>query len=39
MPFGLDLKSVLVTAAFLLFILPMVQAFLSSRRRGRAVPA
>lgn len=39
MPFGLDLKSMLITAAFLLFALPMIQGLLASKRRSKAVPA
>jgi hypothetical protein len=39
MPFGLDLKTALVTAALLLFILPMLQGVLASKRRAKAVPA
>lgn len=39
MPFGLDLKTMLITAALLMFVLPMVQGVLASKRRSKAVPA
>jgi hypothetical protein len=39
MPFGLDLRSVLITAAFLLFILPFVQGLIANKRRSKAIPA
>lgn len=39
MPFGLDLKTMLVTIALLIFALPMVQGMIASKRRAKAVPA
>lgn len=39
MPFGLDLKTALITAAFLMFVLPMLQGLIASKRRAKAVPA
>jgi hypothetical protein len=32
MPFGLDLKSVVITAIFILFVWPWITGFLSSRK-------
>lgn len=39
MPFGLDLKTALITAALLLFVMPMLQSMVASKRRAKAVPA
>lgn len=39
MPFGLDMKTAIITAILLLFALPMVQGMIASKRRAKAVPA